>query len=82
MLLRPPLTLAAALTAIALPGHAALPPKYLSVPSFKQCLAEQSEGSYRSWCQPAQKPKACPRSSWRQLRALQGQDALPACRAR
>lgn len=76
------LALAAALAAITLPAHAVLPPKYLSVPDFKQCLAEQSEGSYSSWCQPAKKPKACPRVSWRQLRALQGDDAVPACRAK
>ncbi|UDM15453.1 hypothetical protein [Vogesella sp. XCS3] len=76
------LALAATLAAIALPVYAALPPAYLAVPDFKQCLAEQNEGSYRSWCQPSKKPKACPRVSWRQLRALQGHDAVPACRAK
>jgi hypothetical protein len=81
----PPLrhiALATALAAIALPVYAVLPPQYLSVPDFQQCLAEQNEGSYSSWCQPAKKPKACPRTSWRQLRALQGDDAVPACRAK
>lgn len=77
-----PIALAAALAAITLPAYAVLPPAYLSVPDFKQCLAEQNEGSYSSWCQPAKKPKACPRVSWRQLRALQGDDAVPACRAK
>jgi hypothetical protein len=76
------LALAASLAALALPVYAVLPPKYLSVPDFKQCLSEQNEGSYSSWCQPAKKPKACPRVSWRQLRALQGNDAVPACRAK
>ncbi|MEC5206436.1 hypothetical protein QF022_001392 [Vogesella perlucida] len=71
-----------ALTILSLPVYAVLPPKYLSVPDFKQCLSEQNEGSYSSWCQPAKKPKACPRVSWRQLRALQGNDAVPACRAK
>lgn len=76
------LALTAALAALALPVYAVLPPKYLSVPDFKQCLAEQNEGSYNSWCQPAKKPKTCPHVSWRQLRALQGNDAVPACRAK
>ena len=75
------LTLAASLAALALPVYAVLPPAYLSVPDFK-CLAEQNQGSYGSWCQPAKKPKACPRVSWRQLRALQGHDAVPACRTK
>jgi len=76
------LALAATLAALALPVYAVLPSAYLSVPDFKQCLSEQSEGSYSSWCLPAKKPKACPRLSWRQLRALQGNDAVPACRAK
>lgn len=76
------LALAASLAVLTLPVYAVLPPKYLSVPDFKQCLSEQNEGSYSSWCQPAKKPKACPRVSWRQLRALQGDDAVPACRAK
>ena len=76
------LVLAAALAALALPVYAVLPPAYLSVPDFKQCLSEQNEGSYSSWCQPTKKPKTCPRVSWRQLRALQDDDAVPVCRVK
>jgi len=61
------------------PGTAALPPKYLSVPAFKRCLATQSKGSYQVWCLPASRPEACPRSSWASLTDLQGPDQLPAC---
>lgn len=60
---------------------AALPPKYLSVPQFKYCLATQAISTYRVWCMPSQKPAQCPASSWAQLNALQGQDQIPKCQA-
>lgn len=71
----------ACLLAVAPASEAALPPKYLSVEAFEVCLAEQPTGSYRAWCRPARKPEACPSPSWRQLRALKGRDAVPACAA-
>jgi hypothetical protein len=59
----------------------ALPPKYLSVPQFKDCLATQQINTYRAWCMPSAKPAQCPATSWAQLNALQGKDQIPACQA-
>ncbi len=64
----------------AIPVSAALPPKYLEIPQFERCLAEQDQGSYRTWCLPNARPAACPEESWRVLSALQGQDQVPPCR--
>lgn len=61
------------------PMASALPPKYLSVPQFKDCLATQQISTYRAWCMPSAKPAQCPATSWEQLNALQGQDQMPAC---
>jgi len=74
--------IAAWLSASAASSHAALPPKYLEVNEFGKCLAEQSGGTYTAWCMPVKRPKACPRPSWEQLRALKGHDAVPPCPAK
>jgi len=67
------------LVATAAIAHAAMPPKYLEVKDFKKCLAEKHSDTYSAWCMPEKKVKACPSVSWKQLRALKGQDALPSC---
>ena len=54
-------------------------PKYLSVPSFKQCLITYSDGSATFLCLPAAQLKSCPNASWKQLNALTGKDAIAAC---
>lgn len=58
---------------------AALPPKYLDVPQFQACLGERPVGSYLALCLPEQRPAPCPEDSWRQLRELQGADAIEPC---
>jgi hypothetical protein len=61
-------------------SHAVLPPKYLEITDFKQCLAtEQSEQTYTAWCMPSKKVKHCPSKSWKKLRALRGKDTVPPC---
>lgn len=58
---------------------AVLPPKYLSVEGFQQCLATKNMGTWAAWCLPHAKPKGCSLNSWRQLHALSGHDAVPSC---
>ena len=60
---------------------AVLPPAYLSVPKFKQCLATQQTGTSRTWCLPSRKPRSCLAASWKQLRSQADSDHLPRCRA-
>lgn len=79
MTLLRPLCLSALLACCASSALAVTPPKYLAVKDFKQCLAEQQHGSYTTWCLPPKRAKACPRASWKQLRGLKGEDALPPC---
>ncbi len=57
----------------------ALPPKYLAVPAFRECLAQQQVSSYTAWCLPSVKADLCPADSWGRLNALTGIDKLPAC---
>lgn len=62
-------------------GHAAtvLPPKYLSVLDFQQCISKQSAGSYDTVCLPVARPAQCPKSSWRELSQLSGGQKVPRC---
>ena len=62
-------------------SSAALPPKYLGIKDFKQCLATQPIDTYRVWCMPEQKPEACPATSWKELQALDGRDRIINCTA-
>jgi len=63
------------------PMASVLPPKYLSISQFKDCLATQQISTYRAWCMPSVKPALCPATSWAQLNALQGKEQIPACQA-
>ena len=69
------------LAAIASASAAALPPKYLGIKDFKQCLAVHQFATYRAWCMPAAQPEGCPAASWAELTALTGKDRLPDCAA-
>lgn len=46
---------------------ALMPPKYLSVPHWKQCVSTQTQGSAQFICLPDARPLHCPRSSWKKL---------------
>jgi hypothetical protein len=56
---------------------ALLPPQYLSVPDWKDCVGSMNVGSYNEVCLPHYRPKNCSRSSWHQLKRLR---ELPLCR--
>ena len=71
--------LLAALLTAATHASAVLPPRYLAIPAFEKCLAEQQNGSFQTWCMPATKLRACPQESWRALRQLKGNEKLPLC---
>lgn len=53
-----------------------LPPKYLTVPNFKQCLDTTKTGSATFWCIPNEKPEECPDSSWTELDEI---GSIPKC---
>ena len=48
-------------------GQGALPPPYLGVPNFKQCLDTYTLDSSTHWCIPSNRPENCPESSWADL---------------
>lgn len=60
-------------------ANAVLPPRYLSVPDFQQCLSQQSKGTYDTVCLPAARPAHCPAASWKALRRLSGDQKVPRC---
>ncbi|KAF7640476.1 hypothetical protein Mgra_00000297 [Meloidogyne graminicola] len=45
----------------------ALPPKYLGLCNWKDCVGEKEEGTHKSLCLPETKPEACPQETWEQL---------------
>jgi len=54
-----------------------LPPFYLSVPGFQNCLREKNMGTSTAWCLPGSKPEACSSESWTEL--ARNQDELSSC---
>merc|ERR1712215_364833 len=54
-----------------------LPPFYLSVPGFQNCLREKNMGTSTAWCLPGSKPEACSAESWTEL--ARNQDELSSC---
>ena len=42
---------------------AVLPPKYLAIKDFKQCLAVKNMGTWSAWCLPQKRPDKCPADS-------------------
>ena len=58
---------------------AVLPPKYLSIDGFKNCLGTKTQGAAQMWCLPKQQPKQCADKAWESLNSLQGNDSVPSC---
>ena len=67
------------LASVAINCSAVLPPKYLGVKNFKQCLATQVINTFSAWCMPDKKPENCPTTSWEQLNSFTELDKLPDC---
>ena len=49
-------------------GAGGLPPAYLSVPHYKDCLGSQMQGSSSRFCKLMVKPEACPQESFDRLK--------------
>ncbi|HAG62073.1 MAG TPA: hypothetical protein DCL40_04125 [Coxiellaceae bacterium] len=60
-------------------GQGVLPPAYLKVKNFKDCLSTVSRSTWKAWCMPASRPKACPAASWKQLQGSSASDGLSSC---
>ena len=76
-----PVFMGSLLASVAIESSAVPAPKYLGIESFKLCLATQEINTASFLCMPAGKPDACPETSWEQLKALTGRDAIPDCPA-
>ncbi len=59
--------------------QAAVPPTYLSVQDFENCLATEKMDLYSAWCLPAKKPIACSNDAWTKLNA-DTLDSMRQCR--
>jgi hypothetical protein len=58
------------LSCFAMSAWAVLPPKYLSIPHWKQCVDTATvDGSSTYVCLPSARERACPPASWRALHA-------------
>ena len=44
-----------------------VPPKYLSVPHWKECTSSETKGGAEFYCLPGKKPLLCPKESWKKL---------------
>ena len=44
-----------------------LPPAYLSVSDWKQCLAIENKGTWKAYCLPQKRLSNCPIASWKKL---------------
>ena len=60
-------------------ADAVLPPKYLAIKDFQQCLGTKDIGTWSAWCMPDEKPASCPDESWSKLGGLTGKDQVPNC---
>ena len=60
-------------------GKDVLPPAYLQVNQFKDCLSQADRGTWKAWCMPANRPEHCPAASWKQLQALPAKAGLSDC---
>ncbi len=56
-------------------GKDSLPPAYLSVKGFKDCLSTQDMGGWTAYCLPNNKPETCTDDSWLKLTKI----SLPIC---
>ncbi|WP_440617742.1 hypothetical protein [Cysteiniphilum sp. 6C5] len=53
-----------------------LPPAYLQVAGFKQCLQTVDKGTWSAWCMPKTQPQGCSDASWKALNDLKAQGKL------
>lgn len=60
-------------------GQGVLPPAYLQIKNFKDCLSTVNRGTWKAWCLPASRPKACSAASWKQLQDSSSSDGLSSC---
>jgi hypothetical protein len=56
-------------------GNKVLPPSYLGIHGFKNCLSTKNMGSWQSYCIPNAKPQNCEQNSWESLK----KEKLPIC---
>jgi hypothetical protein len=54
-----------------------IPPTYLSIDGYKNCLSTIKKESSESWCLPENQPTECAGASWHQLKLNDG--SLPYC---
>jgi hypothetical protein len=76
-----PIFMGLLLSIVAIESSAVPAPKYLGIESFKLCLGTQEINAASFLCMQSGKPDACPETSWEQLKALSGKDAIPDCPA-
>ena len=53
-----------------------LPPAYLQVSGYKQCLQTVNKGTWMAWCMPNSQPQGCSDDSWKALNDLKAQGKL------
>ena len=53
-----------------------LPPAYLQVPNYKQCLQTVDKGTWTAWCMPKTQPQGCSDDNWKALVDLKTQGKL------
>jgi hypothetical protein len=63
------------ITKIKIGGNKVLPPSYLGIHGFKNCLSTKNMGSWQSYCIPNAKPQNCEQNSWNSLK----NENLPIC---
>ena len=51
-------------------GKGGLPPDYLSVKGFKDCLSIKNMGGWTAYCLPHEKPENCANDSWSKLSTM------------
>ncbi|ROS00245.1 hypothetical protein EDC56_2883 [Sinobacterium caligoides] len=52
-------------------GEGGLPPEYLQIPNWKDCLSTENMGSFSEYCMPTtDKPANCPQASWDKLKEI------------
>ncbi|MDR3477670.1 MAG: hypothetical protein P4M14_06535 [Gammaproteobacteria bacterium] len=67
------------LSVVAVNSWAVLPPQYLSIPHWKQCVDTATiNGGYSYVCLPNARERHCPPSSWRAFHAKK--NLLPRCK--
>jgi len=73
----PQLLIFIALFLTTITSWAVLPPKYLSVPGWKDCVGQVSKEGAQFICLPATKPANCAADAFKQLNDLNEIDSCP-----